>query len=150
MARSNREKAKPEREEYERSHPRCARPIMIHGRWMFCRCGKAVVHEIRHGSGIVFERPNYYPLAHNPCHMGWAHREHSPAESDGEIMLRLFAVKVMFREATTEDVEYLQKGIPWWTDESWDRLRDVSLEDRLVELIIEMRSLTDLKHPFGC
>ena len=150
MAKLSRKQASAERREYEATHPLCARPAPVHGRWVFCRCGLAMCHEIRHGSGIVYEKPNYYPLAHQPCHMGWAHREQNPPESDGEIMLRMFAVKIMYEEATKDDVARLMRGIQWWALADWERVKHMNLVDRVDELTFEMRSLTDLKHPFGC
>lgn len=107
------------RRAYGAERPYCWRPFKENDVWRLCR-GRGVrhVHEIAHGNNRVIHTANLFTLCGDPdgrCHMGYFHREDNPEESDARLMMEAFAVKVIFGEATYDQVATLMEGRNWWT-----------------------------------
>jgi len=101
---------------YRRDHPRCWRPVMVNGLWVFCFREAAHAHHIA-GRGMGKEgSENKFPLCAYPtgsCHLGWAHGESINVEPQGVARVRMFTVKVAMGEIETPDILRLMNGRNW-------------------------------------
>ena len=134
---------------YLATHRECWRPVKVNGLWRFCR-NRVVLgaHHIARLRGTLIGESvaNRFPLCDFPvgrCHQDYGHRARTD-ESEGRVTLRLFAVKMMFGEATRSEIEALMRGRNWWTVEmgkAW------ALQDELSMLAGEMGDLLETELP---